>query len=114
MFSSTELGWINCDRFLQEDGPLVDFFVEAKSSPGSSVSMVFEDRKSILRGIREGGHFVFAGIPADENVRLIGKDNFSGNPTIEVKRANTSSLTCSLKNYEPMTLARLDGALCWK
>jgi hypothetical protein len=114
MFSSTELGWINCDRFYEEQSPLVDFYVEANSSDGASVSMVFEDRKSIVRGYRNGNEFVFHGVPSNTNVRLIGVENASGNPMMDVRRTNTSRVRCKLDHYEPITLARLDGAMCWK
>ncbi len=113
VFASSELGWINCDRFLQEDGPLVDFKVAASGNDGASVSMIFDDQKSIVGGSKEGGIYVFHGIPANRAVRLLAIDSHAGNPVMQVLKVNTSKGNCTVKDYEPITLADLDRALCW-
>ena len=107
------MGWINCDRFLQEDGPLVDFKVAASGNDGASVSMIFDDQKSIVGGSKEGGVYVFHGIPANRAVRLLAIDSHAGNPVMQVLKVNTSKGNCTVKDYEPITLADLDRALCW-
>ena len=114
MFSSTELGWLNCDRFVNESAPLVEFRVKARTTDGSSVSMVFEDRKSIVRGIKMGDEFVFSGVPDDRKVRLVAVDNNGGNPVMQEARTVTSHKSHHMNSYQPMTLAKLDAAMCWK
>ena len=113
MFSSTELGWLNCDRFYNEGAPLVEFRVKARATDGSSVSMVFEDRKSIVRGVMMGGEFVFTGVPDNRKVRLIAVDNNGGSPVMQEARTVTSKKTYLMNTYEPMTLSKLDAAMCW-
>lgn len=113
VFSSTELGWINCDRFIQEEVPLVDFTVDAAGCENTSVSMVFDKDKSILAGIKLGDQFLFKGVPANQKVRIITIDNPNGNPRMEQLTQNTSNTRCSVRNMRPITLADLDGALCW-
>jgi hypothetical protein len=114
MFSSTELGWLNCDRFINERAPLVEFRVKARTTEGSSVSMVFEDRKSIVRGIKMGDEFVFSGVPNDRKVRLVAVDNNGGSPQMQEARTMTSKKVYRMDSYEPMTLSKLDAAMCWK
>jgi hypothetical protein len=114
MFSSTELGWLNCDRFYSEGAPLVEFRVKARTTEGSSVSMVFEDRKSIVRGMKIGDEFVFSGVPNDRKVRLVAVDNNGGNPLLQEARTITSRKVHEMDSYQPMTLAKLDAAMCWK
>ena len=114
MFSSTELGWLNCDRFYNESAPLVEFRVKARSTDGSSVSMVFEDRKSIVRGVMMGDEFVFTGVPDDRKIRLIAVDNNGGNPVMQEARTVTSRKLHHMNSYEPLTLSKLDAAMCWK
>ena len=113
VFASTELGWINCDRFLPGDGPMVDVVVETPSCENASVSMVFDKDRSIVSGIKNGNQFVFNNVPANRNVRLITLDNPSGNPRMEETKLNTSIRKCVVRNMEPITLADLDRALCW-
>jgi hypothetical protein len=114
MFTSTELGWLNCDRFLMEERPLVEFRVKASTSPGASVSMVFEDRKSIVRGVPIGDEFVFSYVPEGQKIRLLAVDNNGGSPMMQEARTITSKRPFRMGSYEPMTLAKLDAAMCWK
>ncbi|MFM2201390.1 MAG: hypothetical protein RL040_590 [Bacteroidota bacterium] len=113
IFSSTELGWINCDRFLPEEGQLVDLAVEVPACENASVSMVFDKDRSIVAGIKQGNEFVFKNIPANRNVRVITIDNPSGKPHMEHTKLNTSNRKCIVRNLEPITLSDLDDALCW-
>jgi hypothetical protein len=113
IFSSTELGWINCDRFLLEEGQLVDFTVEVPACENASVSMVFDKDRSIVAGIKQGNEFVFKNIPANRNVRVITIDNPSGKPHMEHTKLNTSNRKSIVRNLEPITLSDLDDALCW-
>lgn len=114
VFSSTELGWINCDRFLMDQGPLVDLVVESNLSDAASVSMVFDKDRSIISAIRNGGRFEFKGIPANRDVRILAIDNSDGNPTMQESRVNTSCKRHVIASAQPITLAQLNNALCWK
>jgi hypothetical protein len=113
VFSSTELGWINCDRFLPNEGPLVDFVVETPSGENTSVSMIFDKDRSIVSGIKQGNLFIFNNVPANRNVRVITLDNPNGNPRMEETILNTANRKCVVRNMEQITLADLDRALCW-
>jgi len=113
VFSSTELGWINCDRFLQNDLPLVDVTVRAPMCENAAVSMVFDSDKCILSGVKQGDEYVFKGVPANRMVRVITLDNPAGNPHMEVSKMNTSSRSYVVRSMEPITLSDLDRALCW-
>jgi hypothetical protein len=113
VFSSTELGWINCDRFLNNEAPLCDVFVDAKGYTGASVSMVFDSDRSIVAGTKNGSVFEFRRVPANRKVRLLALDNTGGNPRMRVESINTSCEKHSLRSPEPITLADLDRALCW-
>ena len=113
VFSSTELGWINCDRFLQNESPLVDVTVEVPMSENTSISMVFDADKCILSSVKQGALYVFKGVPANRNVRLIALGNPGGKPQMEVSKINTSCGSHVVRAMEPITLADLDRALCW-
>jgi hypothetical protein len=93
---------------------LVEFRVKARATDGSSVSMVFEDRNSIVRGVMMGDEFVFTGVPDDRKIRLIAVDNNGGNPVMQEARTVTSRKLHHMNTYEPMTLSKLDAAMCWK
>ncbi|MFM9006656.1 MAG: hypothetical protein ACKOSR_14335 [Flavobacteriales bacterium] len=113
IFSSTQMGWINCDRFASNNGPLVDVTIRANMSETAFVSIVFEDSRSILSGRRTSEGFQFKGIPANKNVRVVAIDNPSGEPVMEVCKINTSCKSHTLRNPQPITLADLNSALQW-
>jgi hypothetical protein len=113
VFSSTELGWINCDRFLPSDGPMVNVTVNVPMCENPSVSMVFDENKCILAGVKQGGGFVFTNVPSNRNVRLIILDNPEGKPRMDEAKINTSALKYTAAGMDPITLADLDRALCW-
>ena len=69
---STKMGWINCDRFFDYDGPKGSFFVIIDNPNTPSVSLVFEDENAILPfAYRENNRYYFNDIPLDANVNII-------------------------------------------
>jgi hypothetical protein len=113
VFFADQFGWINCDRFLQNDAPLVDVSVQAPMCENAQVSMVFDRDKCIVSAVKQGDRYVFNGVPANTNVRLITLHNPGGTPQMEVSQINTSCRSYSVRKVEPITLADLDRALCW-
>lgn len=109
IFSSSELGWINCDRFYDNEGPTVDYVVENLASPTGSVSMIFEDINSVLKGVNEGSHTIFADVPADRKIRLVGIDNPGMSPVMCIAKGNTSEKKKRLDAYKPFTLGELEA-----
>ncbi len=112
IFTSSELGWINCDRFLPEEFELVDMRVIANGGSDGLVSMVFDEMNSVLNGRFTDGEFLFTGIPAGQKVRLIGIDNSGGSPLVAVKEMVTDSKVHSMDDYRRMNLKELN--LCFK
>lgn len=108
VYSSSELGWINCDRFADEDGQLVTVKVET-NSPRCAVSMVFEDINSILKGVYEDGKMVFTNVPVNKKIRLIGLNTDQESPVMAIAQSQTAETTIPLKNYKPFTLEQLQA-----
>jgi hypothetical protein len=68
------LGWINCDRFYNEPGPKVNFYVEVdKPAAIAYTYLVFDRFKSILPATitRGSSTITFSNIPANEKVQVI-------------------------------------------
>ena len=74
-FTVTDLGWINCDRFLNYPGrKLTDFVL----NPGNEFSesylysvLIFSDQNSIMPGLWVNGKIVFQRIPVGSYVSVI-------------------------------------------
>jgi hypothetical protein len=91
LMSTTELGWINCDRF-PELGEKTDIIVMVDTTLRPSVLMVFTDIKSVMDGQYDArsGTVTFSNIPVGKTVRLVGysiKDNV---PYMANTQVNTS------------------------
>jgi hypothetical protein len=68
IFSVSNLGWINCDRFTEEK-ELTDFIVNA---PGNAVQvkMIFSDINSVLKAKGENDRYSFTGVPKNRTVTI--------------------------------------------
>lgn len=108
ILTSSELGWINCDRFYETESPRVDFVVQHNNGKNCTVSMVFEDINSVLKGVTEGGQTVFSGIPSDMRVRVVSIADQDGTPQMSVVSVNTSDESVRMKSYEKFSIKELD------
>lgn len=73
LMSTSELGWINCDRFYDVEEK-TDIIVMVDTALRPSVRMVFTDIKSVLNGQYDAsvGGVRFSGIPVGKTVQLVG------------------------------------------
>jgi hypothetical protein len=71
IFSIANLGWINCDRFINIEHK-VDLSVQIPENEFVTYSLVFKDMNTVLRGARIDRSIVFKGIPKDVDVSFIG------------------------------------------
>ena len=70
--ASTDLGWINCDKFYESDAEKVDFFVELPKDSPAHVMLVFKDINSVISySQRLKNRYVFSNIPEGMNVEII-------------------------------------------
>lgn len=76
------LGWINCDRFLEIDNQTELMVNVAGGSEGVAVRIVFESLNSVLPGyaINKNGLVKFDGIPANEKVTVLAFGKQNGTP----------------------------------
>lgn len=68
----TTLGWINCDRFYNDNRPKISFVVNLPdTASGYSTFLVFDKIKSMMTGATYGNQVRFTNVPAGETVRVI-------------------------------------------
>jgi len=71
LFSTTQLGWLNCDRFLKENRKLTDLFILNENSDNTIVNLIFHRFKSLVPGNIESEKIVFQNIPEGERVTIV-------------------------------------------
>jgi len=69
---TSNLGWINCDRFMRYQEEELMNFEFADNSEESQYYLVFKDIKSLISPRRINGKVIFYGVPKGQDVRLIG------------------------------------------
>ncbi len=70
--STSNLGWINCDRFIDiPDSEKMDFAV-ADFAEGQKFYLMFKNIKSLISPIVKENKIVFTDIPKGEDVKIIG------------------------------------------
>lgn len=71
VFNSRQLGWINCDRLLDNKKPKTNVVVFCDSE-NTDVKMIFKNTKSIISGWSERENYVtFANVPSGEPIYLV-------------------------------------------
>ena len=89
IFNTTELGWINVDRFLHLKAPKGKFILEDKNLEKSRVSLIFKNYNAVLPGFVENGKVSFGHIPLGEEVTIVAIKMNKGIPMIYMQDAKT-------------------------
>lgn len=67
------MGWINCDRFIEEDAPRMNLDILTEYNPNTRFYILFEDIRSVISPYyREGRGYVATSLPSTRNVKVIG------------------------------------------
>lgn len=67
-----KLGWVNCDRFYNDNRPKVEYVVNLNDeASGYYTVLVFDRIKSMMSGYLAGNKVVFSGVPSGETARVI-------------------------------------------
>ena len=87
-FSTSQLGWINCDRFIKSKGKF-KYKVKIKNADGANVKMVFKSLSSILPSKAYHNEFDFGIIPAKEQVILVAIKEINGQFYLAIHETET-------------------------
>lgn len=88
VFSSSKLGWINCDFFWENDGEKIDYV--AKSEKNDEFKLIFKESKNILRSDKVNNKFHFKNVPIGIKATLFGLRFKDGKPSYLIKEITTS------------------------
>lgn len=102
VFSSSELGWINCDRFYEEV-PMVEYNV-LTNTPECTMSMVFTDINSVLKGVPTADGVLFENVPANREVKIVGIRANNHKAEMAVTTSNTTRETTTLNEFKPVSI----------
>lgn len=106
-----QLGWINCDRFIQileEDKTELEF---AKTSDDTKYFMIFKDIKSLITPKNYLDKVVFEGIPKGEEVRILAIDFSEEKAKLAYQDLTLGSHESINLKYKPTKIGMIKSAL---
>ena len=71
-FSTTSLGWINCDRFINSRKSKIKYNINISNAEDANVKLIFKSISSILPSRTSNGFYDFGLVPVNEEVILLG------------------------------------------
>lgn len=112
-FTTSELGWINCDRFYNTDSPRTDFVVEVDRSYPVDVKVVFRNINSIMPGYPQNDGYQFNKLPVGERVTVLGIKREDSRYRLAMKEARITKAGMSFtdQDFKPVTVAELRDAM---
>lgn len=110
VFSATKFGWINCDRFYDDEREKIDFIVKVPSAD-SKTFIVFDSINSIMAGKLTDGNFVFPNVPLGSKVKVIAINFENGKPGMAVEQNMISKNAMNMSNFKSFTFSELEKQL---
>ena len=107
LFSTSKLGWINCDRFYRDNSPKVDYFVNIGKSKQVDIKIVFNNINSILTGSTRDNRYTFDNVPTGHSVTLVALKYENDQYYLAIKKTKISSDGEPQLDFEPVTMTRL-------
>lgn len=89
LLSSSKLGWINCDRFVDPGMQMVNYNVSTEAGSNSVVNIIFHKYKSVLSGNLNGSKFSFKGVPKGEKITILAVAYKDSIPYLGIKEGVT-------------------------
>ena len=94
LFSTSNLGWINCDRFVKGFKNRVDYVVDVVNAKSTDVKIIFHNVKSILNpGFDRSNISKFKSVPLDEPITIVAIKKEKGNYYLATKNTVISRET---------------------
>ena len=99
VFSSSKLGYLNCDRFMRLRQPKVDLILATDDS-NTNVKLIFHSMRSILSGYSRGNYCKFSNMPAGEKITVFAIRFIDKKPFVCFQELNISSEKVNLNFIE--------------
>lgn len=107
IFSVTQLGWINCDRFYKNYNPLVNFFIRNDNSSKTIVNVVFRRFKALIPGKKQSGKITFKNIPVGEDVTIVALKTVNNKIFLSVKETEVTKNGEIVLDFNQVTMELL-------
>lgn len=108
VITTAQLGWINCDRFLNTNEELINYAVRVEDPENTRVQIIFDDINCIMQGQLSGGEFVFPNMPVGFDIRVLAIGYAGGKPLMATGATKINTEGYTPVEYQEFTLAQLE------
>ena len=108
VFSSSKLGWINCDFFWKVNDEKIDYIVKVDPESKPNIKLVFTQVKSIMAGTLKGDKYIFENVPINQDVRLVAISFKGSEPLLSVSETKTSKEIFDKFDFKEFSLSDLE------
>jgi hypothetical protein len=110
-FATTNLGWINCDRFVNSIKKKIKYKIKIKDAEGANVKMVFKSISSVLPSNKNNNQYNFGEVPLDENIILLAVKRKGDKLYLGMIALKTKAISELDLNFKEVTLNELKTEL---
>lgn len=107
LFRTSNLGWINCDRFLRNTDKKINYLVDLESKSFSDVKIIFHDIKSIMSSSQNQKTHLFNNIPINKKITIVIIKQMNNKTYLAIKEAKTSEERASGFDFKEITMEKL-------
>ncbi|MCY1720763.1 energy transducer TonB [Prolixibacteraceae bacterium Z1-6] len=107
IFSATQLGWLNCDKFYKSDKSLTNIFILENNPDEVIVSVIFHRFRSIIRGKNESDKIVFKNLPLGEKVTIVALKTEGNKIFLAVNETEITNEPEIIPDYKKVTMKLL-------
>lgn len=111
IFDSKQLGWMNCDQFINPNPVTTDFVVQVPKSENVFAKIIFKNYKTIMIGNEDPEFFTFEDLPVGEPVSVIVIDQEDENVLFKIEETEISDEIYKIIDLQKGSLKGLKKAL---
>lgn len=111
VFSASQLGWINCDRFVDSNDPKTNYSILIDEPEKTIVNVIFHRFKSIVPGCVESNRISFKNVPLGEKITVIALKTVNNKIFLAVKETVITDKEATVLDFQPVTMDLLKKAM---
>ncbi|WP_231565580.1 energy transducer TonB [Psychroserpens sp. Hel_I_66] len=108
---TSNLGWINCDRFINGRKKQITYKLKIKDADGASISMVFKAYNSVLPSWKTNGFYDFRTIADNEDIVLVAIKRKNGKLYYDMVETKTEINPNINLNFKEVSIDQLKTEL---
>lgn len=107
IFSVSQLGWVNCDRFDTNKNPKTNYSILIDEPNKTIVNVIFHRIKAIVPGCIESNRITFKNVPLGEMITTVAVKMVSSKLYLAVKETEITDKEETELDFQPVTVKLL-------